>query len=42
VLPAREWSFHSIRHFFVFALLNRGVSAEVVRVLAGHSKLEVT
>lgn len=38
----REWSFHSIRHFFVTALLNRGVSAEVVRVLAGHSKLEVT
>jgi len=38
----REWSFHSIRHFFITALLNRGVSAEVVRVLAGHSKLEIT
>lgn len=38
----REWSFRSIRHFFVTAPLNRGVSAEVVRVLAGHSKLEIT
>jgi integrase len=38
----REWSYHSIRHFFVTALLDRGVSAEAVRMLAGHSKLEVT
>jgi integrase len=38
----REWSFHSIRHFFVTALLNGGASAEAVRVLAGHSKLEIT
>jgi hypothetical protein len=38
----REWSFHSIRHFFVTTLLDHGVSAEAVRVLAGHSKLEIT
>ncbi len=38
----RPWSFHATRHFFVSALLNHGVGAEVVRTLAGHGKLEVT
>ena len=38
----RIWSFHAHRHFFVTALLNGGASAEAVRVLAGHSKLEMT
>ncbi len=36
------WSFHSLRHHFVTSLLRHGVGAEVVRVLAGHSKLDVT
>jgi len=35
-------SFHSHRHYFVLALVNGGAGAEAARVLAGHSKLEVT
>ncbi len=38
----RVWSFHALRHYFITALLNGGASAEAVRVLAGHSKLEMT
>jgi integrase len=38
----REWSFHSLRHFFCSAILRRGGNAEAVRVLAGHSRLEIT
>lgn len=38
----REWSFHALRHFFISELVRRGVSVEVVRILAGHSKLDVT
>jgi len=38
----KERSFHSLRHYFVTELLRGGASAEAVRVLAGHSKLEMT
>jgi integrase len=38
----RERSFHSLRHYFITELMNNGASAEAVRVLAGHSKLEMT
>lgn len=38
----KEWSFHSLRHYFVSELLKGGAGAEAVRVLAGHSKLEMT
>jgi integrase len=38
----RERSFHSLRHYFITQLLRGGASAEAVRVLAGHSKLEMT
>ena len=38
----KERSFHSLRHYFVTQLLKGGASAEAVRVLAGHSKLEMT
>jgi integrase len=38
----RERSFHSLRHYFVSELMKGGASAEAVRVLAGHSKLEMT
>ncbi len=38
----KERSFHSLRHYFVTELMRSGASAEVVRVLAGHSKLEMT
>ena len=41
-LGLREWSFHSLRHFFISALVRNGASIEVVRLLAGHSKLDVT
>lgn len=41
-LVLREWSFHSLRHFFISALVRNGASIEVVRLLAGHSKLDVT
>lgn len=39
-LPER--SFHSLRHYFISQLLTNGAGAEAARVLAGHSKLEVT
>ena len=39
-LPAR--SFHSLRHYFCTTLIRRGASVEAVRVLAGHSGLDVT
>jgi integrase len=38
----RRWSFHSLRHHFISELVRRGASPEAVRVLAGHSKLEMT
>lgn len=38
----KERSFHALRHFFISALMNNGASAEAVRVLAGHSALEMT
>ena len=38
----KERSFHSLRHYFVSELMKSGASAEAVRVLAGHSKLEMT
>jgi site-specific recombinase XerD len=41
-LGVREWSFHSLRHYFCSALIRRGVGVEAVRLLAGHSKLDVT
>ncbi len=41
-LGVRAWSFHALRHFFISELVRRGVSVEVVRILAGHSKLDVT
>lgn len=42
VAGLKERSFHSLRHYFVSELLKCGASAEAVRVLAGHSKLEMT
>lgn len=38
----REWSFHALRHYFISTLVRRGVSIEAIRMLAGHSKLDVT
>ena len=38
----REWSVHSLRHYFCTTLIRRGGSLEAVRVLAGHSGLEIT
>jgi len=38
----RRWSFHSLRHHFISEIVRRGASLEAVRVLAGHSKLEMT
>lgn len=42
VAGLKERSFHSLRHFFVSELINSGAGAEAVRVLAGHSSLDVT
>ena len=39
-LPAR--SFHSLRHYFLTALVRGGANLEAVRELAGHSKLLTT
>jgi integrase len=41
-IGVREWSFHSLRHYFCTTLIRRGGSLEAVRVLAGHSGLEIT
>jgi site-specific recombinase XerD len=41
-LGLREWSFHSLRHYVCSTLIRRGDSVEAVRLLAGHSKLDVT
>jgi site-specific recombinase XerD len=38
----RHWTYHQIRHFFVTELIRRGGGLEAVRMLAGHSKLEMT
>jgi integrase/recombinase XerD len=38
----REWSFHTLRHYFCTTLIRRGASVEAVRLLAGHSRLDVT
>jgi integrase len=38
----KERSFHSLRHYFISQLMKSGAGAEAVRVLAGHSKLEMT
>jgi site-specific recombinase XerD len=38
----KEHSFHSLRHYFISELMKCGASAEAVRVLVGHSKLEMT
>jgi integrase len=38
----KERSFHSLRHYFCSVLIRHGASVEAVRVLAGHSKLDVT
>jgi integrase len=38
----KERSFHSLRHFFISQMMRGGAGAEAVRVLAGHSKLEMT
>lgn len=38
----RSWSFHAVRHAFGSILVRRGASIEAVRVLMGHSKLEIT
>ena len=38
----REWSFHSLRHYCISALIRAGASVEAVRIIAGHSKLDVT
>jgi site-specific recombinase XerD len=37
-----EWSCHSLRHAFISQLVRAGASIEAVRLLAGHSKLDVT
>ena len=41
-LQMRDWSFHALRHYFCSTLIRRGASVEAVRLLAGHSKLDVT
>lgn len=38
----RRWSFHSLRHAFISELIRRGAGLEAVRLLAGHSTLEMT
>lgn len=37
-----KWTLHAFRHYFCSELVRLGVSAEVVRVLAGHSAISVT
>ena len=38
----KERSFHSLCHHFIPELVRRGAGLEAVRVLAGHSKLDMT
>jgi len=38
----KERSYHSLRHHFITELVRRGAGLEAVRMLAGHSKLEMT
>src|SRR5262245_34532286 len=38
----KERFFHSLRHYFCSVLIRHGASVEAVRVLAGHSKLDIT
>ena len=38
----QTWSFHSLRHHFISQLVRVGASIEAVRLIAGHSKLDVT
>jgi integrase len=38
----KDRSFHSLRHYFITELVRRGAGLEAVRMLAGHSKLEMT
>lgn len=38
----RERSFHSLRHHFITELVRGGAGLEAVRVMAGHSKLDMT
>jgi hypothetical protein len=38
----KERSFHSLRYYLCSALVRRGANVEAVRLLAGHSKLDVT
>ncbi len=38
--PSR--SFHATRHYFLSELVRYGASIEAVRLIAGHSKLDVT
>lgn len=38
----KERSFHSLRHYFCSALVRHGASLEAVRLLAGHSGLDIT
>lgn len=37
-----SWSFHSLRHAFCSSLVRLGASVEAIRLLAGHSALQVT
>lgn len=41
-LTLKEWSFHSLRHYFISQMIRLGVGLEAVRVLAGHGSLAVT
>jgi len=41
-IGATERSFHSLRHSSCSVLIRHGASVEAVRVLAGHSKLDIT
>jgi integrase len=41
-LGLRGWTFHQLRHFFCTGLLRGGANVEAVRLLAGHSSLDIT
>ena len=40
--PLPACSFHSLRHYFLSAMVRGGANLEAVRELAGHSKLLTT